>query len=206
MAPRLGKSITRNAKRNVRRGAKASGSSLGEKIVSGVSGAVDIGADTLKTSAHTAAGAYSTAAEAVQTGAKTASNVAGRAHQFATSKELGSIGRNISRQRNQIMGKTLKNAAGGAAIGGVVNLAQGEDFWEGAGQGALVGGAVGAVRHGTRAGLGGHRAFKRSDVTGKTPGMGELWGRSPIGKSYNTMVKNAELAKKAVVKNTPGSR
>ena len=205
MAPRPSRMI-RNAKRSARRGAKASGSNLGEKIVSGVSGAVDTGASTFRNTAHTAAGAYSTAAEAVQTGAKTASNVAGRAHQFATSKELGSIGRNISRQRNQIMGKALKNAAGGAAIGGAVNLAQGEDFWEGAGQGALIGGGVGAVRHGARAGLGGGRAFRKSSVTGKTPGMGELWGRSPIGKSYNTMVKNAELAKKAVVKNTPGAR
>lgn len=206
MARKLGKNITRNAKRSVRRGAKASGGNLGEKIVSGVSDAVDTGASAFKNAAHTTAGAYSTAAEAVQTGANTASNVASRLHQFGTSKELGSIGRNISRQRSQIMRKTLKNAAGGAAIGGVVNLAQGEDFWEGAGQGALVGGAVGAVRHGTRAGLGGHRAFKKSNVTGRTPGVGELWGRSPIGKSYNTMVQNAELAKKAVTKNTPGSR
>lgn len=200
------KALTKKIKNSAKKSAKGYRSNLGEKIISGASNAVDVGADTLKTSAHTAAGAYSTAAEAVQTGAKTASNVAGRAHQFATSKELGSIGRNISRQRNQIMGKALKNAAGGAAIGGAVNLAQGEDFWEGAGQGALIGGGVGAVRHGARAGLGGHRAFKKSSVTGRTPGMGELWGRSPIGKSYNTMVKNAELAKKAVVKNTPGAR
>lgn len=200
------KALTKKIKNSAKKSAKGYRSNLGEKIISGASSAVDVGADTLKTSAHTAAGAYSTAAEAVQTGAKTASNVAGRAHQFATSKELGSIGRNISRQRNQIMGKALKNAAGGAAIGGAVNLAQGEDFWEGAGQGALIGGGVGAVRHGARAGLGGHRAFKKSSVTGRTPGMGELWGRSPIGKSYNTMVKNAELAKKAVVKNTPGAR
>lgn len=200
------KALTKKIKNSAKKSAKGYRSNLGEKIISGASNAVDVGADTLKTSAHTAAGAYATAAEAVQTGAKTASNVAGRAHQFATSKELGSIGRNISRQRNQIMGKALKNAAGGAAIGGAVNLAQGEDFWEGAGQGALIGGGVGAVRHGARAGLGGHRAFKKSSVTGRTPGMGELWGRSPIGKSYNTMVKNAELAKKAVVKNTPGAR
>lgn len=206
MAPRLGKRFARNAKRSVRRGAKASGSSLGEKIVSGVSGAVDTGASTLRNTAFSAAGAVDTFADAVQAGANTAGNVASRAHKFANSKELGSVGRNISRNRNQIMGKALKNAAGGAAIGGAVSLAQGEDFWEGAGQGAVIGGGVGAVRHGARAGLGGHRAFKKSSVTGRTPGMGELWGRSPIGKSYNTMVKNAELAKKAVVKNTPGTR
>lgn len=67
----------------------------------------------------------------------------------------------IANNKSRIIGQGLTYTAGGAAIGAGVNLARGEDVWEGAGQGAVLGMGFGLARGTYRAGLAGEAAFGR---------------------------------------------
>lgn len=112
---------------------------------------------------------------------------------------------NIFNHRHSIIGDSIKGAAIGGVAGGAINAAQGEDFWDGAGRGALVGGGIGGIRGAARVGLGGSMANQRLPGTGRRPRTSSLYqgfeAQHDLNKSFRTMSANAAQAREKVTRN-----
>ncbi len=72
-----------------------------------------------------------------------------------TKSAVKQMGKNLSNTgwgmaKSDLARRTVRGAATGAAIGAGVNIAQGEDAWEGAGRGMMAGGTLGAGVSGVR--------------------------------------------------------
>lgn len=66
----------------------------------------------------------------------------------AMGKNLSETGWDMA--KSDVARRAVRGAATGAAVGAGVNIAQGEDAWEGAGRGMMVGGTMGAGVSGVR--------------------------------------------------------
>lgn len=64
--------------------------------------------------------------------------------------------KNLKNDPGQIVGNAFVGATAGGALGGTMSLAQGESFWEGAADGALMGGIGGAAYTTAHKGFGGN--------------------------------------------------
>lgn len=155
-----------------------------------------------------AAGAASSAlalpAPVVEAGASAAGRAARNVTPSASMGAASAFAGGIMSNRDGIMGDALKYAAVGGLAGGTINAVQGEDFWDGAGRGALIGGGVGAFRGAARAGLGGSAAFTR-DMSGRTPRTRSLFQgfdkQHDLSKGYQDFIQNAAAANQNILKN-----
>lgn len=79
-----------------------------------------------------------------------------------TKSAVKQMGKNLSNTgwdmaKSDVARRAVRGAATGAAVGAGVNIAQGEDAWEGAGRGMMVGGTLGAGVSGVRMATGARR-------------------------------------------------
>lgn len=119
----------------------------------------------------------------------------------------------MSANRSSILGRGAMWGLGGAAVGATTSAIQGEDAWDGAGRGFMLGGAAGLGTGAMRAGLGGEGAFRK--VNGKRAGMGELYsnfsGRAmgrhdyTVGDAIRNLRTDSETARAAILKNRGGA-
>ena len=155
-----------------------------------------------------AAGAASSAlalpAPVVEAGASAAGRAAKSVTPSASMGAASAFAGGIMSNRDGIMGDALKYAVVGGVAGGTINAVQGEDFWDGAGRGALIGAGAGAFRGAARAGLGGSAAFAR-DMSGRTPRTRSLFQgfdkQHDLTKGYQDFIQNAAAANKNILKN-----
>lgn len=125
------------------------------------------------------------------------------------SQSLNEAGRdflsNVSNNRYGIIGDSLKGATLGGIAGGTINAVQGEDFWDGAGQGALVGGGLGATRGVARAGFGGPLAYQRAPGSLRRPSTRSLFQgfekEHNMGENFRKFSEDAAKARANVTRN-----
>ena len=101
-------------------------------------------------------------------------------------KNLSDAGWNMA--KSDVARRAVRGAATGAAVGAGVNIAQGEDAWEGAGRGMMVGGTLGAGVSGVRMATGtgknqnvfqGASAFaNKTGVSKSVEALGKMAGAS----------------------------
>ena len=104
----------------------------------------------------------------------------------AMGKNLSDAGWDMA--KSDVARRAVRGAATGAAVGAGVNIAQGEDAWEGAGRGMMVGGTMGAGVSGLRMATGtsknqnvfqGASAFaNRTGVSKSVQALGKMAGAS----------------------------
>ena len=104
----------------------------------------------------------------------------------AMGKNLSDTGWDMA--KSDVARRAVRGAATGAAIGAGVNIAQGEDAWEGAGRGMMVGGTIGAGVSGVRMATGtgrdqnvfqGASAFaNKTGVSKSVEALGKMAGAS----------------------------
>lgn len=143
-------------------------------------------------------------APVVEAGASAAGRAAKNVTPSASIGAASAFAGGIMSNRDGIMGDALKYAVVGGVAGGTINAVQGEDFWDGAGRGALIGAGAGAFRGAARAGLGGSAAFAR-DMSGRTPRTRSLFQgfdkQHDLTKGYQDFIQNAAAANKNILKN-----
>lgn len=101
----------------------------------------------------------------------------------AMGKNLSETGWDMA--KSDVARRAVRGAATGAAVGAGVNIAQGEDAWEGAGRGMMVGGTMGAGVSGVRMMTG---ASKDQNVF---QGVSTFANKTGVSKSVQALGKMA---------------
>ena len=105
----------------------------------------------------------------------------------AMGKNLSNTGWDMA--KSDVARRAVRGAATGAAVGAGVNIAQGEDAWEGAGRGMMVGGTMGAGVSGARMATG---ARKDQNVF---QGASAFANKTGVSKSVEALGKMASASR-----------
>lgn len=116
----------------------------------------------------------------------------------AMGKNLSETGWDMA--KSDVARRAVRGAATGAAVGAGVNIAQGEDAWEGAGRGMMVGGTMGAGVSGVRMATGARRdqnVFQGASAFANKTGVSksvEALGKM-AGASRNNPLTGAKMSR-----------
>ena len=113
----------------------------------------------------------------------------------AMGKNLSDTGWDMA--KSDVARRAVRGAATGAAVGAGVSIAQGEDAWEGAGRGMMVGGTMGAGVSGVRMMTG---ASKDQNVF---QGVSTFANKTGVSRSVEALGKMASASRNSPIRKNP---
>ena len=113
----------------------------------------------------------------------------------AMGKNLSDTGWDMA--KSDVTRRAVRGAATGAAVGAGVSIAQGEDAWEGAGRGMMVGGTMGAGVSGVRMMTG---TSKDQNVF---EGVSTFANKTGVSRSVEALGKMASASRNSPIRNNP---